>query len=101
MELLARSQVGRDINRHHYTADEIEADCRRPVEQRLLGLIRLRNAHAAFQGQFELLASADAVLHLRWAHGGDWAELRVDFDTLAHELSHSTADGSRVAFAFS
>ena len=101
MDLLARSQVGRDINRHYYTADEIEADCRRPVVQRLLGLIRLRNAHAAFQGQFELLASADAVLHLRWAHGGDWAELRVDFDTLAHELSHSTADGGRVAFAFS
>jgi sucrose phosphorylase len=101
MDLLARSQVGRDINRHHYTADEIDADCRRPVVQRLISLIRLRNAHAAFQGRFELLASDAQVLHLRWSHDAAWAELRVDFNTLDHALTHSTADGGRAVFAFS
>lgn len=101
MDLLARSQVGRDINRHYYTEAEIAADCARPVVQRLIGLIRLRNSHPAFQGDFAVLASDDAVLHLRWSKGGDWAELRIDFTTLAHALSYSAADGSRAAFAFS
>ncbi|RTL46347.1 MAG: sucrose phosphorylase [Burkholderiales bacterium] len=101
MDLLARSQVGRDINRHHYTADELDADCRRPVVQRLIALIRLRNAHAAFQGRFTRFDSDDTVLHLRWDHGAAWAELRVDFASLAHALSYSAADGSRSVFAFS
>lgn len=101
MDLLARSQVGRDINRHHYSADEIAADCARPVVQRLIDLIRLRNAHAAFQGRFELVASDDATLHVRWTQDAAWAELRVDFASLSHELSYSAADGSRAVFAFS
>lgn len=101
MDLLARSQVGRDINRHYYTEAEIAADCARPVVQRLIGLIRLRNSHPAFQGDFAVLASDDTVLHLRWSQGADWAELRIDFTTLAHALSYSAADGGRAAFAFS
>lgn len=101
MELLARSQVGRDINRHHYTEAEIASDCRRPVVQRLIELIRLRNGHAAFQGDFALIASADTVLQLRWTHGAAWAELRVDFENLSHALTYSAADGTACAFAFS
>ncbi len=101
MDLLARSQVGRDINRHRYTEDEISRDCERPVVRRLIELIRLRNSHPAFSGHFELLASADDSLHLRWQQAGDWAELRVNFATQAHELSHSAADGGRVTLAFS
>lgn len=101
MELLERGQVGRDINRHHYTEAEIAADCRRPVVQRLIALIRLRNGHEAFSGSFELLASDDTVLHMRWSRGVHWAELRIDFAGLAHELDYSTVEGGRAAFAFS
>ena len=101
MELLARSQVGRDINRHHYTEAEIAADCQRPVVQRLIALIRLRNEHAAFQGRFELVDSDAHVLHLRWTQGAEQAELRIDFQTLAHELSYTTGPGARAQFAFS
>ncbi len=96
MELLARSQVGRDINRHYYSADEIAANCARPVVSRLIELIRLRNSHAAFQGRFELLDSEQGVLHMRWSSGDDWAALRVDFGSLAHELTHSTVGGAVV-----
>jgi len=101
MELLARSQVGRDINRHFYGEDEIARDCERPVVRRLIELIRLRNAHPAFQGQFTLQPSADGVLQMRWQHGDDWAELQVDFATRAHVLAHSTVDGGRNVLAFS
>jgi sucrose phosphorylase len=78
MELLARSRVGRDINRHPYSRAEIEAAMQRPVVQRLCELIRLRNAHPAFHGRFELLDSAAEAIAMRWTAGQQWLELRVD-----------------------
>lgn len=101
MELLARTQVGRDINRHYYDAAEIERDCERPVVRRLIELIRLRNRHPAFGGSFSVEASGAEELHLRWQQGGDWAALRVDFASLAHELSCSADGGATERFAFS
>ncbi len=75
--LLARSNVGRDINRHHYTRAEIDAALRRPVVQDLLALIRLRNAHPAFGGTFELQGGGDDLLALRWRRGNCWIALTV------------------------
>jgi sucrose phosphorylase len=101
MDLLARTQVGRDINRHFYAEDEIARDCERPVVRRLLELIRLRNRHPAFGGSFRVEPTGDDELHLRWQQQGDWAALRIDFRSLAHELSYSGAGGAREVFAFS
>ncbi|HEY8877573.1 MAG TPA: sucrose phosphorylase [Roseateles sp.] len=100
MALLARTQVGRDINRHYYGEDEIARDCERPVVRRLIELIRLRNRHPAFGGSFELLDSSDDELSLRWQQGGDWAALRLDFRSGAHELSFSGDHGGTEVFAF-
>lgn len=101
MDLLARSQVGRDINRHHYTEDEIARDCERPVVRRLIELIKLRNRHPAFGGRFHVEASGEDELRLRWQQGGEWAALRVNFRDLAHELSYSAGEAGSEAFAFS
>ena len=101
MALLARSQVGRDINRHHYSADEIARDCERPVVRRLIELIKLRNSHPAFCGHFQVEASGDDELRLRWQQAGEWAQLNVNFASLAHELSYSAEGGHAVRFAFS
>lgn len=100
MDLLARSQVGRDINRHHYNEEEIARDCERPVVRRLIELIRLRNSHAAFAGSFHVEPSGDDELHLRWQQAGDWAALRVNFLNLDHQLTYSSGDGQQT-FAFS
>ena len=43
MELLKRTNVGRDINRHYYTVEEIDENLRRPVVQALNALGRFRN----------------------------------------------------------
>ncbi|MFN3304620.1 MAG: sucrose phosphorylase, partial [Roseateles sp.] len=99
MELLARTQVGRDINRHFYSEEEIARDCERPVVRKLIELIRLRNRHPAFGGSFAVLPGDDHVLSLRWQSGPHWAALRVDFATLAHELSHSLDDGGSATLA--
>jgi sucrose phosphorylase len=90
--LLAQTSVGRDINRHHYTRAEIEIELQRPVVQRLLQLIRLRNEHPAFGGSFALLETDAPVLHMVWQQGVQRVELRVDLRDRSHVL-HAT-DGS-------
>jgi sucrose phosphorylase len=86
MALLARSQVGRDINRHHYTVAEITAALERPVVQDLCDLIRLRNSHPAFNGEFHYDATDHTALTLSWTAGEHSVELRVSFRDLRVEL---------------
>jgi sucrose phosphorylase len=86
MELLARTGVGRDINRRHYTAGEIDEALRRPVVQDLCELIRMRNTHPAFGGRFEMVESTDEVLGLRWTAGAAVATLSVDLHSGAHRI---------------
>ena len=91
MDLLRRTGVGRDINRHRYTRDEIVTALDRPVVRKLTALIRMRNTHPAFGGRFQVLASAEPhLLALRWevhtATGPAFAELRADFKRLVYDL---------------
>jgi sucrose phosphorylase len=95
VELLARSGVGRDINRHFYSADEIAGCLRRPVVAKLLDLIRLRNSHPAFRGHFELLDTTDDSLGLQWRTGDSFARLHVNFVTGEHLLEYSCGTGVR------
>jgi sucrose phosphorylase len=79
LELLHRTGVGRDINRHHYTAAELDAALARPVVRALLALIRFRNSHPAFGGEF--IVGADdgpGRLSLLWTAGEELAELTAD-----------------------
>jgi sucrose phosphorylase len=80
MELLGRSRVGRDINRHYYTPAEIESSLRKPVVRKLLDLIRLRNAHPAFAGQAQIEAPTDQTLSISWNNGEHWAKLAVNLN---------------------
>jgi len=80
VELLARTGVGRDVNRHHYTASEIETACETSVVQRLLSLIRFRNRHPAFDGEFSWEQRSPAVIAFRWQHHEHATELVANFD---------------------
>jgi sucrose phosphorylase len=93
MALLERSAVGRDINRHRYSPDEIAADLQRPVVQALLALMHLRNEHPAFDGGFSVAEATDTVLDLRWAAGTARAQLRVDFASRQFDLQADGAQG--------
>jgi sucrose phosphorylase len=79
MELLAHTGTGRDINRHYFRPGEIDAVLEKPVVKDLFTLIRLRNSHPAFSGEFEVGVTAEDVLALRWRCGEDQTELVVDF----------------------
>jgi sucrose phosphorylase len=95
MELLARSRVGRDINRHHYSREEIVAATGRPVVTDLFDLIRLRNSHPAFDGSFSVEPADDATLSLRWSAGDHVATLRVGFRDSSLEIRISDGGGAR------
>jgi len=86
LELLARTGVGRDINRHFYTRREITEALQKPVVADLCELIRLRNSHPAFSGEFALLPSAEGTLALLWRNGAAQARLLVDLRSAQHEL---------------
>jgi sucrose phosphorylase len=97
MALLARTGVGRDINRHHYAPAQVQEALARPVVGDLLALIRLRNTHPAFGGTFTLEeGSAEHEVALRWqapAHDGvAFARLALDYAQGSFVLTYS-ADG--------
>jgi sucrose phosphorylase len=89
MELLARTGVGRDINRHYYSPQELTAALQKPMVRDLLNLIRLRNTHPAFGGKFQLEASTEQVLDMQWIHGEQFARLKVNFVDLSYEINFS------------
>lgn len=106
--LLARTGVGRDINRHRYTTAELDRALDRPIVQALIALIRLRNTHPAFAGQFACSAGdqpgslvitwnsdahgvelsttpGEGIFELRWTTGSGWQSV-----TTVQALSSNT-----------
>lgn len=51
IDLMEKTRQGRDINRHYYDVGEIKDEMTRPVNQRLLSLMRFRNTCRAFEGE--------------------------------------------------
>lgn len=77
VELFARTGAGRDVNRHRYTPEEIDAALDGPVARALLSLVRIRSTHTAFDGDFRYRVLADDRIELVWAMAGTEARLEV------------------------
>lgn len=82
MELLANTRVGRDINRHYYSKEEIVNSLQKPVVKQLAEIIRLRNSHPAFDGHFGMPQCADHELVLEWTTEEATARLSVDLNLM-------------------
>ena len=67
---------GRDVNRHHYSPEEIETALQQPVTQAILGLARLRK-HNAFNGTFAYSVTGTDSMQLSWANGSDSISLDI------------------------
>jgi sucrose phosphorylase len=78
MELLTRTGVGRDINRHYYPSEEVEAALARPLVQKQLELIRLRNSHPAFAGAVRVNVPSEHTIEIIWTLGKQRIGLLVD-----------------------
>lgn len=92
MALLERTGVGRDINRHCYSEDEIRQELLRPVVQRLIALIQLRNNHPSFAGEFSLKSFSEHAISLAWKLDHHFAQLDVDFQSATGRLQYSDAN---------
>jgi len=91
IELLRRTGVGRDINRHYYTSDELQDALARPVVQAQLALLRLRKTHPAFQGTFDAAASSADRMSLTWRNGAEFARLEVNLTDMHAVITCSRA----------
>jgi len=89
MELLAKTNVGRDINRHYYTKKEIAHHLERPIIKKLKKLLFFRNNHAAFDGEFNLIETPTNRLHIIWKNKEHQAELLIDLTTMAMTIQGS------------
>lgn len=80
LKLLEETKVGRNINRHYYTVQEIEKETERPVVKKLIEMMKFRNSCRAFDvdGSFEVTCSGSTMWIVR-SSGEDTAELEVDF----------------------
>ncbi len=81
MGLLAESGVGRDVNRHRYTAAEVAEALERPVVRRLVEMLRWRATEPAFDGTFEVLSSPGHQLSVRWSAPESTVTVTVDLRT--------------------
>jgi sucrose phosphorylase len=92
--LLARTGVGRDVNRHHYTRAEVDTALADPDVQRLLTLVELRRTHPAFDGEW-WLAPADpgrpGLIETGWA-APDGRTVTLTLDT-GRRRATLTVDG--------
>jgi sucrose phosphorylase len=100
MDLLTRTKVGRDINRHYYSLEDLQLAVQKPVVQRLFELIRLRNQHPAFTGAFALEESTDESLSMRWQLADSWISLHVDVSIGSGHICAGHPDSSAVLMSF-
>jgi len=95
MELLSQTGVGRDINRHFYTDAEFDDAIDQSVVQALLQLIRLRNRHPAFAGDFILGGESDEEISLLWVAEDARAQLTVDTGMPSATLEFTQSGGTK------
>jgi len=95
MDLLARTGIGRDVNRHRYSDDEVRSALQRPVVRRIAAALRLRNTHPAFGGTCTVDGD-DRVLRLRWVDGAAAAELAADLRDASYVLTLTERGAMRV-----
>jgi len=93
MELLRRTGVGRDINRHYYVDDEVARALERPVVRALCDLLRFRGSHPSFGGTSHVSSPAPDQLVLEWRNGSDWSRLDVDLGRMRAEIVGTGAGG--------
>ncbi len=85
LELLEATKVGRNINRHYYTKEEVEENFKRPILKRLRALMIFRNTYEAFQGDFQILDTCqENLLQLSWKK--DLFEAILKADLTSHQF---------------
>ncbi|GIO87095.1 sucrose phosphorylase [Paenibacillus faecis] len=94
LENVKKTGEGREINRHNFTLGEIEQALEKAAVQRLLKLIRFRNEHEAFNGEFQVLDSAADEIRLSWQKDETRCTLFVDLKTNQSVIDYTDEHGA-------
>jgi sucrose phosphorylase len=78
-ELFRSSGQGRDVNRHHYTPDEIAAALETDVPKAIIGLARIRRHELFENGEFGWSETGADSMNLTWTNAN--SKLTLDFKT--------------------
>ena len=78
MELLRKTNNGRDINRHYYSTAEIDENLKRPVVKALNALAKFRNELDAFDGTFSYTTDDDTSISFTWR--GETSQATLTFE---------------------
>ena len=92
-ELMERTNYDRNISRHNYTIEEIEALVTKPVVQRLCKMMQFRNEYPVFDGEYEVVDTPDDKLVINWKDNSYQATLKADLNTCAFEISYLDKSG--------
>ncbi len=96
IELLEKTKLGRNINRHNYTIEEIREALKKPVVQRLLKLMEFRNNYPAFNGEFNLFKSKNTELHVEWTHKKYSVTAKINVKTFEIKIIYTDPVASRL-----
>lgn len=91
VDLLTRTGVGRDVNRPYLDVAEIESRLETAVVRNLISMIRFRNTHPAFGGEFTLGEGEANELELTWRGSDSWIEATIDVAGCGFAVRHSVA----------
>lgn len=97
IENLEKTKVGRNINRHNYTLDEIDQEVKRPVVQKLIKLMEFRNSHSAFNGKHNVQDSSENTLIITWQNPQENTEVKLEANLESKEFtvySHNINTGN-------
>lgn len=97
MQLLSETNVGRDINRHYYSKQEIGEHIKTNFFAKLQKLMLIRNTHIAFNGQFEVLETPANSLRIKWTIETSWASLELNLKEMTLDISYSGDNGESVS----
>lgn len=94
-ELFRKTEQGRDVNRHHYTPEEISAALEQPVTKAIIALARVRK-HPAFDGEFSWKVTGEDSMSLAWVNGSDAIELSFEFKQPSFKITSNKSGQTSV-----
>ncbi len=95
MELLLKSNVGRDINRPYLDSTIIEKALNKPFTKAMVSLIQLRNNCDAFNGEFTVNSDFSA-LEMKWKKDEHSATLVVDLANRSAKIQIKESNDMRI-----
>lgn len=95
MKLLAKTNVGRDINRPYLDTEHIEQSLNKSFTKAIISLIQLRNSCEAFDGEFTV-NSHSSTLNMNWIKDDKSATLVVNLADTSAKIEITENNHTRV-----